>query len=292
MLDVAVVGSVNLDLVATTPRLPRPGETVAGTTYAEYAGGKGLNQAVAAARCGASVALVAATGDDDAGCRLRSVAEADGVDVSELAVVASTPTGRALITVDERAENSIVVVPGANASFRVRAPLDARVVIAQLEIPIEEVVAAFRSVRSRGGRTILNPAPAQHLPGDLLELCDIVIPNEHELALVGGIDDLLDRGVSAVVTTLGASGVDVVEVVDGTVHRWRQTAFDVAPVDTTGAGDAFCGALAARLAAGDDLSSAVRFAAAAGALATTTPGAVESLPRWSEIDRLVSSARA
>ena len=134
MFDVAVVGSVNLDLVATTHRLPGPGETVSGTGYAEHAGGKGLNQAVAAARSGASVALIAAVGDDDAGRQLRALAEAEGIDVSGVAVV-DGPTGRALITVDERAENSIVVVPGANAFVLVESPLDARIVIAQLEIP-------------------------------------------------------------------------------------------------------------------------------------------------------------
>ena len=163
MFDVAVVGSVNLDLVATTHRLPGPGETVAGTGYAEHAGGKGLNQAVAGARSGASVALIAAVGDDDAGRRLRAVAEAEGIDVSTVAVVPE-PTGRALITVDDRAENSIVVVPGANAFVRADALADARIVIAQLEIPIDTVIGAFRSARASGGRTILNPAPAQRLP--------------------------------------------------------------------------------------------------------------------------------
>ncbi|HUS41556.1 MAG TPA: ribokinase [Ilumatobacteraceae bacterium] len=288
MFDVAVVGSVNLDLVATAPRLPGPGETVSGTAYAEYAGGKGLNQSVAAARSGASVALIGAVGDDDAGRRLRALAEAEGIDVSSLAVV-EIPTGRALITVDARAENSIVVVPGANALVPVDAVVDARVVIAQLEIPIETVIAAFRSARRRGGCTILNPAPARSLPDELLEVCDIVIPNEHELELVGGLDALLDRGVSTVVTTLGAAGVDVVDVVDGASRAWNQAAFTVSPVDTTGAGDAFCGALAARLASGDELPSALRYAAAAGALATTSAGAVASLPHAEDIDRMLAS---
>ena len=288
MFDVAVVGSVNLDLVATTHRLPAPGETVSGTSYAEHAGGKGLNQAVAAARSGASVALIGAVGTDDAGRRLRALAESEGIDVSMVAIVES-PTGRALITVDERAENSIVVVPGANAFVRVAGVLDAHIVIAQLEIPIDTVIDAFRSARSHGGRTILNPAPAQPLPDELLEICDVVIPNEHELALVGGADTLINRGVRAVVTTRGAAGVDVVQVFDGTARKWTQAAFPVTPVDTTGAGDGFCGALAARLAVGDDLTSAVRYAAAAGALTTTTAGAVDSLPHAAAIDLMVAS---
>ena len=289
MFDVAVVGSVNLDLVATTHRLPGPGETVAGTGYAEHAGGKGLNQAVAAARSGASVALIAAVGDDDAGRRLRAVAEAEGIDVSMIDIVPG-PTGRALITVDDRAENSIVVVPGANAFVRADAPGDARVVVAQLEIPNDTVIAAFRSARGHGGRTILNPAPAQRLPDELLAVCDVIIPNEHELARIGGPDTLFGRGVSAVVTTMGAAGVSVAEMVDGVVDAWEQAAFDVTPIDTTGAGDAFCGALAARLAAGAGLREAVRYAAAAGALATTTPGAVRSLPRSLDIEQLLDSA--
>ena len=289
MFDVAVVGSVNLDLVATTHRLPGPGETVAGTGYAEHAGGKGLNQAVAAARSGASVALIAAVGDDDAGRRLRAVAEAEGIDVSMIDIVPG-PTGRALITVDDRAENSIVVVPGANAFVRADAPGDARIVVAQLEIPIDTVIAAFRSARGHGGRTILNPAPAQRLPDELLAVCDVIIPNEHELARIGGPDTLFGRGVSAVVTTMGAAGVSVSEMVDGVVDAWEQAAFDVTPIDTTGAGDAFCGALAARLAAGAGLRDAVRYAAAAGALATTTAGAVRSLPRSLDIEQLLDSA--
>lgn len=278
MFDVAVVGSVNLDLVATTARLPGPGETVSGTSYAEHAGGKGLNQAVAAARSGARVALVAAVGDDAAGNTLRSLAADDGVDVAAVAVLAGETTGRALITVDGHAENSIVVVPGANARMRAGTAPTARVVIAQLEVPVDEVISAFRHAREAGARTVLNPAPAQPLPDELVRLCDIVVPNEHEADLIGGVSALLGLGVSAVVTTLGAAGVVVTESVDGVVDSWSEPAVEVTPVDTTGAGDAFCGALVARLAAGDELRDAVRYATAAGALATTVAGAVPSLP--------------
>jgi ribokinase len=283
VFDVAVVGSVNLDLVATTARLPGPGETVSGTSYAEHAGGKGLNQAIAAARSGARTALVAAVGDDDAGGTLRSLAAGDGVDVAEVRVLDSVATGRALITVDDRAENSIVVVPGANALMRADPLPLARVVIAQLEVPVEQVIAAFRLARARGARTILNPAPAQALPDELVGLCDIVVPNEHEVRLIGGADALIEHGVTAVVTTLGSAGVAVSESVAGTVARWSAPAIDVSPIDTTGAGDAFCGALAARLALGDDLRRAVGYAIAAGALATTVAGAVPSLPHADQV---------
>lgn len=288
MLDVVVIGSANLDLVATTDRLPGPGETVLGTTFHEHAGGKGLNQAVAAARCGAKVAMIGSVGDDEAGTRLRGVAGDAGIDITGLTVEPDVPTGRAVITVDQHGENSIVVVAGANASGVRRTPPISRVVLAQLEIPINSVIDAFATARGSGARTVLNPAPARDLPAELLELCDIVVPNEHELDLVGGADHLLAHGVRAVVVTRGASGVTVVEAEDRT--GWAVPAFHVEPVDTTGAGDAFCGALAARLAAGDDLRAAVRFAAGAGALATTVSGAVPSLPNLEAVHRLIDPA--
>jgi ribokinase len=291
--DVVVVGSANLDLVATTRRLPGPGETVLGSDFAQHPGGKGLNQAVAAARAGASVAFIAAVGDDDAGLTLRSVAEHEGIDVSGVAVAAGVSTGRALITVDERGENSIVVIPGANTLARVAslaspALAPATVVLAQLEVPIDTVFAAFRAARAAGSRTVLNPAPVptDGLPPELLALCDVVVPNEHEVELIGGVDRLVAGGVGAVVVTRGAAGVTVTEADAAT---WSVAAFDVDPVDTTGAGDAFCGTLACRLATGADLHSAVRSAAAAGALATTVAGAVPSLPVAAEIDRLASA---
>ena len=285
-LDVVVVGSANLDLVATTPRLPGPGETVLGSHFAQHPGGKGLNQAVAASRSGAAVAMIGALGDDDAGRTLLAVAECERIDVSQVAIVAGTPTGRAVITVDARAENSIVVIPGANELAHVdqlpAAIGPATVVLAQLEVPIATVTAAFALARAAGIRTMLNPAPAPlgSLPDELLELCDLVIPNEHEVELLGGVERLLTSGVGAVVVTRGAAGVTVTERSDDTPDRvvWSVDAFAVDPIDTTGAGDAFCGALAARLAAGDDLRDGVRYASAAGALATTVHGAVPSIP--------------
>jgi ribokinase len=291
VFDVAVVGSVNLDLVATTARLPGPGETVSGTSYAEHAGGKGLNQAIAAARTGARTALVAAVGDDEAGTRLRATAANDAVDVAAVHVLDGVTTGRALIVVDDRAENSIVVVPGANALMHADALPEARVVVAQLEVPIAQVVAAFRLAHERGATTILNPAPAHALPDELLRLCDIVVPNEHEVQLIGGVLALIERGAGAVVTTLGRSGVAVSESIDGSPIQWNMPAIEVSPIDTTGAGDAFCGALAARLALGDDLHHAVGYAVAAGALATTVAGAVPSLPHADQVRAFAGSRR-
>ncbi len=285
--DVVVVGSLNLDLVARTQRLPGAGETVAGTDYREFPGGKGLNQAVAAARCGASVAFVGAVGDDEAGHRFRDVVRTEGIDDRWLLTVPDVTTGRALIAVDEHAENSIVVVAGANAE--VRWPLDGAptgtVVLAQLEVPIGTVDAAFTAARARGSTTILNPAPAADLPDSTIAASTLIVPNEHEVIVLGGFQQLLDDGVDTVVTTLGANGVRINR--PGTVSAYPP--MPVVPIDTTGAGDAFCGNLAARLAAGDDLSTAVRWANAAGALATTIEGAVPSLPRRAAVRTLLDA---
>lgn len=282
--DVCVVGSANLDLVATTTRLPRPGETVLGSDFAEHPGGKGLNQAVAAARSGARTAFVGALGSDPAGDHLREVLAAEMIDASACTSV-DTPTGRALITVDSAGENSIVVIPGANATLtteQARSLPAASVVLAQLEIPIGTVVAALGGATTRS-TVILNPAPAAPLPAELIAACDVIVPNEHELELLGGVANLLRGGCGAVVVTLGGGGVDV-----HTVERSEHLpAFDVDVVDTTGAGDAFCGALAARLAAEDDLLDAVRWANAAGALATTVQGAVPAQPAAAAIRALL-----
>jgi len=287
--DVCVVGSANLDLVATTPRIPGAGETVLGTGYAEHAGGKGLNQAVAAARSGAAVAFVGCLGDDDAGRRMRAVLGGEGI--SDAAVGTShTPTGRALIVVDGNGENSIVVVAGANQDVSLQEPFPAAsVVLCQLEVPLDRVAEALAAARRGGATTILNPAPAAALPGELLATCDIVVPNEHEVELLGGVDALLAAGCRAVVVTRGGAGVDV-HTLDGVDHC---PPFEVEVVDTTGAGDAFCGSLAARLAAGSDLDEAVRWAAAAGALATTVVGAVPAQPTADRIRGLLErSGRA
>ncbi|MEZ5296305.1 MAG: ribokinase [Ilumatobacteraceae bacterium] len=285
--DVVVVGSLNLDLVARAPRLPGPGETVNGSSFAEVPGGKGLNQAVAAARAGARVTMIGAVGDDNAGDVLRGVLRSDGIDDAGLSVIDGVPTGRALIGVDDAAENSIVVVPGANAHVVLGTLPEAAVVIAQLEIDPSVVASAFRAAKDAGATTVLNPAPAENVTDEVLALCDIVIPNEHELEVLGGADHLASLGVGTLVVTLGADGADLIEAGGAPV---RIDPFDVTPVDTTGAGDAFCGALAARLAAGDALSDALRYAAANGALATTVAGAVPSLPTADRTSALVEGA--
>ena len=284
MFDVVVVGSLNLDLVVSAERIPSPGETVTGTGYHEYPGGKGLNQAVAAARAGARVAMVGAVGDDGAGETLLAVLTDDGIDASDVVTVEGVPTGRASITVDAEAENSIVVVPGTNGHVSPAVVLpSARVLLLQLEIPLPSVVSVARRAADDGVLVVLNPAPAVDLPDDLLAACSVVVPNEHEVELIGGVDAVVEQGVRTVIVTRGAEGVSI----HSSEGRLDQPAFPVDPVDTTGAGDAFCGALGARLAAGDDVAAAVAFAAAAGALATTRHGAVPSLPRRSDIDAVL-----
>lgn len=286
MFDVVVIGSLNLDLVARCSRLPGPGETVLGSDFTQVPGGKGLNQAVAAARSGATVTLVGAVGDDDAGRLLRQVMIDEGIDDRWLHVVGNTPTGRALIAVDDSAENSIVVVPGANTwdDPAAEPPPLGRVVLAQLEVPLGRVERAFAAARSVGASTVLNPAPVSQLGPALLSNCDYLVPNEHEADLLGGFEALLASGVSTIVVTQGAAGVTTLTGETTASHA----AFEVQPVDTTGAGDAFCGALSARLATGESFEAAVRFAMAAGALATTKPGAVPSLPHRSDVERLLT----
>ncbi|MFP5489668.1 MAG: ribokinase [Acidimicrobiia bacterium] len=286
--DVVVVGSLNLDLVARTPRIPKPGETVQGTGYAELPGGKGLNQAVAAARAGARVALIGALGDDAAGTVLREVARGDGVDDRWITTVPGEPTGRALIAVDDAAENSIVVVPGANARVALTELPASKVVLAQLEIDPGVVAEAFRRARDRGALTVLNPAPAERVTDEVLGLADVVVPNQHELDVLGGRGALAAAGVRTLVVTLGADGADLFDGQDVSAPPHHVAPFAVSPVDTTGAGDAFCGGLAARLAAGDELRAALVYAAANGALATTRAGAVPSLPTAGETMDLVA----
>ena len=285
--DVVVVGSANMDLVARVVRLPHPGETVSAHDYFEACGGKGANQAIAAARAGARTAFIGAVGSDAAGDTLRSAFIGDAVDVSMLATVRE-PTGRALIGVSDDAENLIIVVPGANHALSVdhidaAAVLlaNAKVVLVQLEVRLAVVQ---RAVELAGHDTIvvLNPAPASELPNDVLRHVDVITPNEHEVALLGGAAALVARGVANVVVTQGARGALLVTR-DG---ETRIEPFAVTPVDTTGAGDAFCGVLSARLAVAGGLAGlplALRAAAVAGALATRTAGAVPSLPAWAQV---------
>ena len=280
--DVVVVGSANLDLVATLDHLPKPGETIVALGYAEHAGGKGVNQAVACARMGARTAFVGCVGNDDAGLFLRGVLENEGIDTTMLRVV-DMPTGRAFINVDSRGENEIVVVSGANTQVGVaQNPFllpTSHVLLMQLEIPLQTVTAALTAARKGGAVTLLNPAPYRSLTGEILSLVDVIVPNEMESAACGGTQALLAAGVGTVVTTLGERGA----VINTASSETSISPHNVVAVDTVGAGDAFIGALSAEIARGASISEAAAVGAVAGALATTVRGAVPSLPTQTSV---------
>ena len=293
---VVVVGSVNLDLVTYVERLPRPGETVIGGTFARAHGGKGANQAVAAARLGARAVLVGMVGDDDLGAAARAELEREGVGVRALGST-DRHTGVAQILVDRDGENLIAVASGANDALTARdveaalGRIDAprAVVLSVLEVPDDAVLAAARGARERGWPFVLNPAPARPVSDELLARCAVVTPNEHEVSGLGrdSPGELLDAGAGAVVVTRGAAGAEVLRA--GRPVR-RQDAFAARPVDTTGAGDAFSGALAWALADGRTLDDAVALAAAGGALATEKEGARGGMPARGELEAFVAGA--
>ncbi len=290
---VIVVGSANVDLVMRVPRLPGPGETVIGGAFSRAPGGKGANQAAAAATLGARTWFVGKVGRDDLGAWTRSDLEATGVDCSALGT-SDSPTGVAQIWVDDAGENAITVASGANADVdaafvteALRAiDVDRAVVLANLEIPDDAVAAAAEAAVERGWPFVLNPAPARAISRALLADVTVLTPNRSEAAaLASSVAALLDAGVDAVVVTLGGDGAEVHRA-GRDVHR--QPAFAVEVRDTTGAGDAFSATLAWAIANGRDLGGAVRLAAGAGALATRAVGARASLATRDELETFVT----
>lgn len=303
---VTVVGSLNMDLVVRAPRIPRPGETIIGGEFRTVPGGKGANQAVAAARLGAQVAMVGRVGGDAFGGLLLENLAAAGVDHTFVTRDVEAATGVALIEVDDAGQNSIVVVSGANMRL---APADveaaaaaigvADVLLLQLESPLETVTRAAQVAHARGVTVILNPAPARPVPAGLLGLVDVLIPNESETALLTGLPvgdqeeaqaaaaALRRMGVATVILTLGERGALL--AYEGGAELFP--AFDVTPVDTTAAGDAFVGGLAVALAEGRPLQEAVRWGNAAGALATTRLGAQPSLPTRQALDDMLAHGK-
>ena len=298
---IVVVGSINLDLVARVPRLPRPGETLAGASFAVHPGGKGANQALAARRAGADVALVGAVGDDAFAEPALALLRADGVDLGAVGRVAA-PTGVALIHVDAAGENAITVVAGANATVTVAAvpesALDAKtIVVMPLEIPLSTVAAVAAWARARGARVVVNAAPAAALPAEALAAIDVLVVNEHEAVAVAtpfGVPvepaafcaAMHARFGMAAIVTLGARGAVAVDAGGG---RIALPAPQVDVVDTVGAGDALIGALAAALDRGASLHDALRDGLAAGSLACTREGAQASLPSRVDIARLAAT---
>ncbi|MBG0856086.1 ribokinase [Streptomyces spinoverrucosus] len=292
MTRIAVLGSTNMDLVAYVEKAPQRGETVTGREFRTIPGGKGANQAIAAARAGATVSMIGAVGNDPFGTRLRATLEHSGVNTDHLRTTEG-PSGTAHIVVDDEGGNAIVVVPGANGTVDHLVPGDeglissADALLLQLEIPLPAVVAGARTARAHGVRTVLTPAPARPLPRALLTRVDLLVPNEHEAATLTGIPDpreaataLLDQ-VPEVVVTLGAAG---------SLHVSRGAAPLTVPapqvtaVDSTGAGDTFAGTLAVALCEGRPMREALTWAAAAAALSVQREGASASMPYRSEIE--------
>ena len=287
---VVVVGALNVDSVMRVNAIPRPGETIVAQSVEVRQGGKGGNQAFAAARLGAQTAMIGAVGADAAAAQVRDALTSIGVDVSGVANC-EQPTGAAVVLVDDVGENVVVVSLGANLRLGpeyVREQLRrhrSAVVLVSLEIPVATALAAAETAARNGSTVLLNAAPAKLLPARLLAACHLVIANEHEVTQLGtDVSGLLDAGPQAVIVTRGSGGVDL-HLADGAVNH--QPAFAVDVVDTTGAGDAFCGGLAWALAAGQDLIPAVRAAAAVGALATRAVGARGGMPEAAELARLL-----
>jgi len=290
--SVIVVGSANVDQVFRVERIPSPGETVLSTGFSTARGGKGQNQAVAAARAGAPTAFIAALGDDAFGSDTRAGLIDDGVDVTGVRSL-DAATGTALIAVDSVGENTIIVEAGANRLLVDLQSADAAAIAAssvlamQLEIPLETVIAAARIARAGGTTVMLNAAPIRDLPAELLSSLDILVVNEHEASHLAGERDWreLTEQVPVVVVTLGSEGAlllrrgsDEVRVAAPSVHA----------VDATGAGDTFCGAFAAGLAEDMELEQALRFAVTAASLSVQSYGAVPSIPLRAQIDAATS----
>ena len=296
---ITVIGSLNMDLVITTRKIPEPGETVLGRSFKQVPGGKGGNQADAAAKLGADVQLIGCVGDDAMGTLLRNSLKADGVHVDGVLVKSGTATGVAAIIVEDSGDNAITVAPGANSQLMVSdlevlQPLiaDSEAVLLQLEIPMATVKAALKLAKNAGVMTILNPAPAAELSEELLSLVDLLTPNETELAFLTGqkagtpadIENagkfLIQRGVRELVVTMGQQGCMHIDQHKATHYR----AYKVNAIDTTAAGDSFNAALAVSLCGGASMADAIQFASKVGAMTVTKAGAQTSLPLKSEVD--------
>lgn len=297
--DIVIVGSLNMDLVVRAPRFPDPGETIIGSDFGTFPGGKGANQAVAAARLGAKVKMIGCVGQDAFGDQLLESIAHDGVDTTFIRRDPHHPSGVALITLDEAGQNSIVVASGANAQLKPQDISDAEaafegasLVLLQLESPLDAVTRAVELAKQHGLQVVLNPAPARDLPPSLLRNIDYLIPNRNELSLLAGVEDidtavnlLTGLGIDHLIVTMGDEGVLVIDQ-----GRQRHIPpYPVEVVDTTAAGDAFAGAFSVALSEGKDAFQAARWGNAAGALAVTHVGAQPSLPNREALQALMKA---
>ena len=305
-MGVLVVGSLNIDIVTYLERMPLPGETVLGDRLEIFSGGKGLNQAVAAARSGGEVTMVGVLGNDANSTTLREVLVKEKINHDHVKEISGF-CGTAVIEVDKKGQNRIIVISGANAELKAESVTeellnsisDKKILLAQLESPISELESIFKSAKARGFYNILNPAPATNLSKEFLSVTDLLVPNQFEAEFLTGIKVvdvesaaaagkmLIDQGVNSVLITRGEEGAILIVTDSKSVFK----AFKVSPVDTTAAGDAFCGALAVAISEGVDLDSAIRFACAAGALSVQSVGATPSLPTREQISLLIQSQK-
>lgn len=303
-MGVLVVGSLNLDLVTYVKNMPKPGETVNGEKLEIFPGGKGLNQATAAARAGGDVTMIGVLGVDQNSQLLRNVLAGEKIN-QEYVVAVEGECGTALIEVDASGQNRIIVIAGANGELKADSIPDqayesisnTRVLLAQLESPIAQVEIVFEQARRRGFFTILNPAPAQAISPEFARNIDLLVPNQFEAELLTGVEVIDNKsatdaawmihrtGVGSVLITLGKDGALLLADNESIFFP----PFKVTAIDTTAAGDAFCGALAAQISDGYSLTEAIPFASAAGAMATTKVGATPSLPTKEEISSLIKS---
>ena len=299
MPDILVVGSLNTDLVVRAPRFPKPGETISGEDLQVIPGGKGANQAVAAARLGSSVSMLGRVGKDNFGDLLLGNLRSNHVD-SHLVQRDDSSTGTTIIIVDSKGQNSIVLSAGANgkvSSADITSFLDHKLLLLQLEIPLETVLSAAQRAHENGSRVILNPAPAQQIPAALIALADFIIPNETELSLLTELPvidihsteqaarKLLEQGAQNVIVTLGSKGALIVTPKQVT----HVDTYEVDVVDTTAAGDAFIGGFSTALLQDRSLEESVRYGCACGALAATKFGAQPSLPTKEDVEKLFNT---
>ncbi len=297
-MSVISLGSINMDLVVRTPRFANPGETIVGLDFYTASGGKGANQAVAAGRLGVDVLMFGRIGDDLFGKNLLKNLQENNVSVEGVIVDNTLPTGTALITVDKNAENIIIVIPGANSAVSISDNNNLtpffktdNILMLQLEIPLETVVAAAKKAKENNVKVLLDPAPARELPDELLQLCDFITPNETEAQTLTGIkiDDfvdakkaaevLLEKGVQAVIVKMSSKGS---YYYDGAIEIIFP-AYKVDPVDTVAAGDAFNGGFAAAFSERKSIKEILQWANACGALSTTKLGAQPSMPSREEL---------
>lgn len=301
-MSILVFGSINMDITTYIPKLPRPGETLRGDSYITVPGGKGDNQAVACARLGAETRFIGRVGDDTFGPRVLEIIKKENVDISQVLIDPENGTGLAIISVDDMAENSIIIISGANIAIddsdverAVSCMADARVLMLQLEVSLEPTFKVAKKAKLQGLTVILDPAPAYPIPDDVFPFLDFITPNEVETEAIVGFKPsnqeeaakaaklLREKGVKTAIIKMGAQGA----YYDSPEGSGFVKAFKVDPIDTVAAGDAFNGGLAVAVSEGKSVSEAVRWGAAAGAIATTRKGALPAMPYRDELLKLL-----